>query len=62
MIPSKRRPLRHVAESEMDVIEHVVELKQHAELIDELKQTADKLQRDYFGCWQGLKSNFTGVP
>jgi uncharacterized protein (TIGR00730 family) len=30
----------------MDVIEHVVELRQHSELIDELKQTADKLQRD----------------
>ena len=42
----KRTPLKHVDESEMDVIEHVVELKQHAELIAEIKQTADKLQRD----------------
>jgi len=42
----KRTPLRHVDESEMDVIEHVVELKRHSELIEEIKQTADKLQRD----------------
>ena len=46
MKPLKRSPLKHVDESEMDVIEHVVELKQHSELIEEIKLTADKLQRD----------------
>lgn len=46
MKPGKRTPLRHVDESETDVIEHGVELKQHSELIAEIKQTADKLQRD----------------
>jgi hypothetical protein len=30
----------------MDVIEHVDELKHHAQLIDEIKQTADKLAQD----------------
>ena len=42
----KRTPLKHVNEAEMEVIEHVVDLKQHSELIEEIKQTADKLQRD----------------
>ena len=42
----KRHPLKHPTASEMDVIEHVAELKQHAELIDEIKQTADKLAQD----------------
>lgn len=46
MKPGKRTPLRHVDQSETDVIEHVVELKQQSELIAEIKQTADKLQRD----------------
>lgn len=46
MKPPGRKPLKHVDESEMEVIEHVIELKQHSELIAELKQTADKLQRD----------------
>ena len=46
MKPSKRKPLRHVDESEMEVIEHVVELKPHSQFIDEIKETADKLQRD----------------
>lgn len=30
----------------MDVIEHVAELRQHSELIDEIKQTADRLAED----------------
>ncbi len=42
----KRHPLKHPHQSEMDVIEHVSELKHHAELIDEIKQTADKLAED----------------
>ena len=42
----KRHPARHPQQSEMDVIEHVSELKQHAELIEEIKQTADKLAQD----------------
>jgi uncharacterized protein (TIGR00730 family) len=46
MTPPKRTPLRHVDQSETDVIEHVVELKPHLELIQEIKETADKLQRD----------------
>ncbi len=46
MNPPKRTPLKHVDESETNVIEHVVELKPHSELIEEIKQTADKLQRD----------------
>lgn len=46
MKPPKRTPLRHVDQSETEVIEHVVELKPHSELIEEIKQTADKLQRD----------------
>ncbi len=46
MNPQRRTPLKHVDESETDVIEHAVELKQHSELIEEIKQTADKLQRD----------------
>jgi uncharacterized protein (TIGR00730 family) len=41
-----RKPLKHPTASEMDVIEHVSELKQHTELIDEIKQTADKLAQD----------------
>ena len=43
---TKRNPLRHPRQSEMDVIEHVSELRHHAELIDEIKQTADKLAED----------------
>jgi len=42
----KRHPLKHPHQSEMEVIEHVTELKHHAELIDEIKQTADKLAED----------------
>lgn len=41
-----RKPLKHPTASEMDVIEHVTELKQHSELIEEIKQTADKLGQD----------------
>lgn len=39
-------PLKHPQPAEMDVIEHVSELRQHAELIAEIKQTADKLAED----------------
>lgn len=42
----KRHPLKHPHLSEMDVIEHVSELKHHEELIAEIKQTADKLAED----------------
>jgi uncharacterized protein (TIGR00730 family) len=42
----KRNVIRHPHVSEMDVIEHVSELRQHAELIEEIKQTADKLAED----------------
>jgi uncharacterized protein (TIGR00730 family) len=42
----KRHPLKHPHQSEMDVIEHVSELKHHEELIAEIKQTADKLAED----------------
>ncbi len=42
----KRNPQKHPHLSEMDVIEHVSELKHHAELIEEIKQTADKLAED----------------
>ncbi len=41
-----RKVIRHPQASEMDVIEHVSELRQHAELIEEIKQTADKLAED----------------
>lgn len=41
-----RHVIRHPQASEMDVIEHVSELRQHAELIEEIKQTADKLAED----------------
>ena len=42
----KRNVIRRPQVSEMDVIEHVSELRQHAELIEEIKQTADKLAED----------------
>jgi len=42
----KRHPLKHPQQSEMEVIEHVSELRQHSELIEEIKQTADKLAED----------------
>jgi uncharacterized protein (TIGR00730 family) len=42
----QRHPQKHPHSSEMDVIEHVEELRHHAELIDEIKQTADKLASD----------------
>lgn len=38
--------LRHPNASESEVIEHVSELRQHAELIEEIKATADKLAAD----------------
>jgi len=41
-----RRHLKHPHSSEMDVIEHLSELPQHSELIDEIKTTADKLGAD----------------
>jgi len=43
---TQRHPQKHPHSSEMDVIEHVEELRQHAELIEEIKQTADKLASD----------------
>jgi uncharacterized protein (TIGR00730 family) len=41
-----RRHLKHPHASESDVIEHLDELRQHSELIDEIKATADKLAAD----------------
>lgn len=41
-----RNPLRHPLASELNVIEHVSELKQHEQLILEIKETADKLAGD----------------
>ena len=42
----KKRHLTHPRDSETEVIEHVSELRQHSELIEEIKATADKLQAD----------------
>lgn len=42
----KRHPLKHPRSSESEVIEHVAELRQHEELINEIKFTADKLAND----------------
>ncbi|MCA9038535.1 MAG: TIGR00730 family Rossman fold protein [Planctomycetaceae bacterium] len=43
----KRRPhIRHSDVSEASVIEHLNEPRQHSELIEEIKTTADKLQAD----------------
>ncbi|MEZ6129967.1 MAG: TIGR00730 family Rossman fold protein [Planctomycetaceae bacterium] len=42
----RHRHLTHPQDSESEVIEHVSELRQHSELIDEIKATADKLQAD----------------
>ena len=42
----KRKYLRHPHDSEVDVIEHLSELTQHSELIQEIKATADKLAAD----------------
>ncbi len=42
----KRHPLKHPQSSESEVIEHVAELRQHEELINEIKLTADKLAND----------------
>lgn len=42
----KRKYQRHPHHSELDVIEHLAELPQHSELIDEIKATADKLAAD----------------
>ena len=41
-----KRHLRHPHESELDVIEHFTELTKHSELINEIKETADKLAAD----------------
>ena len=43
---SRKRHITHPRESEGDVIEHLSELRQHSELIDEIKDTADKLAAD----------------
>ena len=42
----KRKHITHPQESEGEVIEHVAELQQHSELIEELKSTADQLAAD----------------
>ncbi len=42
----KRKYQRHPHDSELDVIEHLSDLPQHSELIDEIKATADKLAAD----------------
>lgn len=43
---ARKRHLRHPQDSESEVIEHVVELRQHSELIEEIKTTADLLAAD----------------
>lgn len=43
---SKRKHVVHPRDSEAEVIEHDLELCQHSELIDEIKDTADKLNAD----------------
>ena len=43
---TRKKHLTHPRESEMEVIEHASELRQHSELIQELKETADKLAAD----------------
>ena len=43
---AKRKHVTHPKDSEGEVIEHVSELRQHSELIDEIKETADKLSAD----------------
>lgn len=42
----KKRHLTHPKDSEGEVIEHLSELLQHSELINEIKETADKLNAD----------------
>lgn len=42
----KHRHITHPKDSEGDVIEHLSELRQHSELIAEIKETADKLSAD----------------
>jgi len=42
----KKKHLTHPRDSESEVIEHVTELQQHSELINEIKETADKLNAD----------------
>ncbi len=41
-----KKHLTHPHDSELEVIEHVSELRQHSELIQEIKTTADKLEAD----------------
>jgi hypothetical protein len=41
-----RHPLRHPQESETEVIEHVSELRSHEQLIQEIRDAADKLAAD----------------
>ncbi|MCA9048603.1 MAG: TIGR00730 family Rossman fold protein [Planctomycetaceae bacterium] len=41
-----KKHLTHPCESESEVIEHVSELRQHEELIEDIKATADKLAAD----------------
>ena len=43
---SRKRHITHPRESEGDVIEHLAELRHHSELIQEIKDTADKLAAD----------------
>ena len=41
-----KKHLTHPRDSELEVIEHVSELRKHSELIQEIKATADKLDAD----------------
>ena len=41
-----KKHVTHPRDSESEVIEHLSELRQHSELIDEIKETADKLSAD----------------
>ena len=43
---ARKKHITHPKESEGEVIEHLSELLQHSELIDEIKDTADKLAAD----------------
>ena len=43
---ARKKRLTHPKDSEGEVIEHVAELRQHSELIDEIKDTADRLAAD----------------
>lgn len=42
----KRQHLRHPDASETEVVDHTTEVRQHSDLVDEIKATADKLLED----------------